>query len=295
MCNPPAQSKDVNYDEAKVPSYTLPDPLRMQDGTKVTDPETWRTRRRPELVRLFEENVYGRSPKPADNIRFEVTSVDTRALGGKATRKEVTVFLAGKPDGPKMDLLLYLPNGVSKPAPAFLGLNFYGNHCVHADRGIKLSTQWMRPTKEMGIVNFHATEASRGCHASRWQVEMVLQRGYALATAYYGDLEPDFKQGWKMGLRGALSADGDRTVFKPDDWGAIGAWAWGLSLRDGLPGTGPGDRREARRSDRPFPAREDRTLGRRIRTNGLPWSSRTIRARAEPRWRGGGSAKGSGT
>ena len=224
-----AQSKDVNYDEAKVPSYTLPDPLRMQDGAKVTDPQTWRTRRRPELVRLFEEHVYGRSPKPADNIRFEVTSVDTQALGGRATRKEVTVFLAGKPDGPKMDLLLYLPNGVSKPAPAFLGLNFYGNQCVHADRGIKLSTQWMRPTKEMGIVNFHATEASRGCHASRWQVEMVLQRGYALATAYYGDLEPDFKQGWKMGLRGALSADGDRTVFKPDDWGAIGAWAWGLS------------------------------------------------------------------
>ncbi len=90
------QSKDVNYDEAKVRSYTLPDPLLMQDGTMVTDPETWRTRRRPELVRLFEEHVYGRSPKPADNIRFEVDSVDPKALGGKATRKEVTVFLTGE-------------------------------------------------------------------------------------------------------------------------------------------------------------------------------------------------------
>ena len=263
-----AQTKDVNYDEAQVPSYTLPDPLRMQDGAKVAAPETWRTRRRPELLQLFEEHVYGRSPRPADTIRFAVTSVDPRALGGKATRKEVAVFLTGRTDGPKMDLLLYLPNGVPKPAPAFLGLNFYGNHCVHADRGIKLSTQWMRPTKEMGIVNFHATEASRGCHASLWQVEMVLQRGYALATAYYGDLEPDFPQGWKMGLRGALSADGDRTVFKPGDWGhrRLGL---GPQPRHGLPGTGSGDRREARRSDRPFPARQNRALGRR--------SGRTLR------------------
>jgi len=226
-----AQPGDVNYDEAKVPSYILPDPLLMEDGTRVTDPETWRAKRRPELVRLFEEHVYGRSPKPAYNIqiRFEVTSVNRQALGGKATRKEVTMFLTGKRDGPKMDLLLYLPNGVSKPVPAFLGLNFYGNHCIHADQGIKLSKQWMRPTKEMGIVNSSATEESRGCNAGRWQVEMVLQRGYALATVYYGDLEPDFKQGWKMGFRAALSADEDRTVFKPDDWGAIGAWAWGLS------------------------------------------------------------------
>jgi len=87
----------------------------------------------------------------------------------------------------------------------------------------------MRPIKEMGIVDCHATEASRGCLARRWPVEMVLQRGYALATVYYGDLEPDFKQGWKMGIRAALSPEGDQTVFKSNDWGAIGAWAWGLS------------------------------------------------------------------
>jgi hypothetical protein len=87
----------------------------------------------------------------------------------------------------------------------------------------------MRPTQEVGIVNHRATEASRGSHASKWQVEMVIDRGYALATAYYGDIEPDFPLGWKMGLRAALGERGTNTVFKPEDWGALGAWAWGLS------------------------------------------------------------------
>lgn len=218
-----------NYDETKVPAYVLPDPLAMRDGTKVTDAATWREKRRPEILRLFEEHVQGRSPKLSGRIAFEVTSTDARALGGRATRKEVTVFLTGKKDGPTMDLLLYVPNAARKPMPAFLGLNYYGNQCVNADPGIKLSTRWMRPTKELGIVGNRATEASRGCHASRWQVEKVIERGYALATVYYGDLEPDFAGGWKMGLRAALSPAGTNTVFKPDDWGAIGAWAWGLS------------------------------------------------------------------
>ena len=224
-----AQPKDTIFDEAKVPSYVLPDPLQMADGTKVADAETWRTKRRPELLWLYEEHVYGHSPKPVGKIQFEVVSVDPQVFSGKATRKQITVFLTGKRDGPKLDLLLYVPNGVARPAPAFLGLNFYGNHCVNADPGITLSPQWMRPTKEMGVVKNRATEASRGCHASRWQVEMVLARGYALATVYCGDIEPDWKEGWKTGLRAKMSPDGDRTVFKPNDWGAIGAWAFGLS------------------------------------------------------------------
>ena len=224
-----AQPKDTIYDEAQVPAYTLPDPLAMQDGTKITDADGWRSKRRPEILELFQAHVYGRTPPAVPKITFDVTSVDAHALGGKATRKEVAIFLLGKPDGPRMDLLLYLPNAASKPVPAFLGLNFYGNHCVHPDPGITLSKTWMRPTREMGVVDNRATEASRGCQASRWQVEQVLARGYGLATVYYGDIDPDFPEGWKLGLRAALSPQGPDTVFQPDDWGAIGAWAWGLS------------------------------------------------------------------
>jgi hypothetical protein len=218
-----------NYDEAKVPQYTLPDPLVLADGGKVADAKTWHTKRRVEILELFRTYVYGRSPGRPANMSFELTSQLRDALGGMATRKEVAVYFTGKKDGPKMDILIYLPNSAKKPTAAFLGLNFGGNQAVHADPGITLSRQWMRESKEGGVINNRAAEASRGKEASRWQVEKLLQRGYALATIYYGDLEPDFAEGWKMGVRAGLSPKGADTVFAADDWGAIGAWAWGLS------------------------------------------------------------------
>jgi hypothetical protein len=113
--------------------------------------------------------------------------------------------------------------------PAFLGLNFNGNHAVSHETTISLSKRWMRPSKDKGVVDNRATEASRGSESSRWAVEKIVARGYALATIYYGDLEPDHADGWKSGIRAALSPDAANTQWKPDDWGAIGAWAWGLS------------------------------------------------------------------
>jgi hypothetical protein len=224
-----AQPKDANYDEAKVPPYVLPDPLVMTNGTKVSDAKIWIKKRRPEIRQLFETQIYGRSPARPRGMKFEVTSLDASALGGKATRKEVRVWLTGKKDGPWMDILLYLPNGAKKPVPAFLGMNFEGNHSVQSDPGIKLSSRWLPNKKDSGVVNNHATEAARGSEANRWAVDKILAHGYALATVYYGDLEPDFAEGWKTGVRAALSKEGAQTEFKPDEWGAISAWAWGLS------------------------------------------------------------------
>src|SRR5262245_26612301 len=105
-----AQQFKPNYDEAKVPKYTLPDPLVMLDGTKVSDVDTWKNKRRPEILKLYEDHVFGETPggKPKD-MTFEVTSIEKKALGGKAVRKEVTIYFTGKKDGPKMDLLIYLP------------------------------------------------------------------------------------------------------------------------------------------------------------------------------------------
>ena len=215
----------TNYDNAKVPNYTLPDPLVMQSGKKVSDAADWNKRRR-ELLELFAANVYGRTPdwrKTAQNkLRFEVKSVDRQALGGKAIRKQVAVYFSARKDGPKMDLLVYLPAGAPKPAPVFLGLNFTGNHTVNADPGIQLGDVWVKGVKQ------HATENSRGVAASRWMVEKVLARGYGTATAYYGDIEPDFDGGLKYGVRPLFFKPG-QTDPAADDWGAIGAWAWGLS------------------------------------------------------------------
>lgn len=224
------QSKPANYDESKVGNLPLPDPLICADGTKVTDAKTWQTKRRAEVFGLFQTHVYGRSPAKPANLIYEVTKTDPKALDGKATRKEVAIYLTGKKDGPRLDLQLYVPNGAKGPVPAFLGCNFNGNHAVHADPGITLNPRWMRTARDSkNVVNNRATDASRGSEASRWQVEMIIAKGYALATYYYGDVEPDHAEGWKDGLRAAMSKDGANTQFAPDAWGAIGAWAWGLS------------------------------------------------------------------
>jgi len=217
-----------NYDESKVPAYTLPDPLVMADGTRVKNAGTWKNKRRPEILKLFETWVYGRTPAALNTPTYEVKSVDPAALGGKAIRKQVTVHFTGKPDGPSMDILIYLPTQAKGRVPVFLGLNFGGNHTINADPGILINQSWMRANKENGVVNHRATEASRGTAASRWPVEMILARGYGLATIYYGDIDPDFDDGFQNGVHPLFYKQG-QTKPGPDEWGSIGAWAWGLS------------------------------------------------------------------
>lgn len=221
----------ANYDEARVPSYVLPDPLVSADRSVVRDSVAWQKKRRPELLELFTREVYGRPPggRPP-KMHWAVTSTDRGALGGKAVRKEVTIWFTEKKDGPQMHLLLYQPIQASRaqPVPAFLGLNFYGNQCVNADPGITVSQRWMRPNPAQKFENNRATEASRGLHSGAWEVETVVSRGYATATVYYGDLCEDRVEGFS---RDVAAMFGTRAVEErnPDEWGAIGIWAWGLS------------------------------------------------------------------
>ena len=223
-----AQQPETNYDESKVPQYTLPDPLELCDGQRVTDARTWLQRRRPEVLRLFEQHVYGKAPGRPEGMKFQVRSVAKDALGGKAMRKEVAVLFSGDPEGPKMDILIYLPNAAKRPVPIFLGLNFAGNHAIHKDPAITLSTSWMRDRPQSGVENHRATEKSRGASSSRWAVEKILDRGYGLATIYYGDIDPDFDDGFQNGVHPLFYKPG-QTKPEPEEWGSIGAWAWGLS------------------------------------------------------------------
>jgi len=221
-----AQPPGASYDEAKVPAYTLPDPLLFADGAAVRAARDWTERRRAQIRQLFEAHVYGRSPGPPAAMRVIVLESEPRALSGLARRRQVRVLLDGTEGGPGFEILLYVPAHASGPVPAFLGLNFHGNQATHPDPGIRLSPTWM--TEGPGVVDHRATDATRGTDAAAWPIERILDRGYALATVYYGDLEPDHPDGWKSGVRARIGP-GAAGRFAPDDWGAIGAWAWGLS------------------------------------------------------------------
>jgi hypothetical protein len=221
-----AQTFQPNYDESKVGNYQLPELLVLDNGKKLATVQQWEKEGRPAILAKFAQHVYGRFPSKPQNMHFKVNAVDNKALGGKATRKQITIYFTKATDSPSMDVLLYLPNGVKGSVPVFTGLNFYGNHSTQADPGIMLSTRWMHNNEPYKVVNNKATEGSRGAQASRWPVEELISRGYGLATAYYGDLEPDHEEGWKTGIRTTMQKE---LNIKPEEWGAIGAWAWGLS------------------------------------------------------------------
>ena len=220
------RNPEINYDESKVPAYQLPDPLIMLNGEKITDPRTWVTLRREEILELFRKNIYGRVPleRPGD-MQFHVYDVDSSAFLGRATRKQVRVVFSQKAGAVSMDILIYLPNKTKKPVPVFLGMNFRGNQTICYDPGITVTSSWVAD-RYPGVIHNRATNKSRGSASSRWPIEHILERGYGLATIYYGDVDPDFDDGFKNGVQGIFDPPGKRL---DDAWGSIGAWAWGLS------------------------------------------------------------------
>ena len=268
------QSAEVNYDETKVPQFTLPDPLVLANGEPVTDAATWLGKRRGEILSLFEAQMFGKAPRGPETLRTQVMSVDTQALEGLATRKQIRIFFTPDRDRPCMDLLIYLPHNPPRPAPVFLGLNFGGNHTVHKDPGIAIPDSWMR--EGSGVAGNRATAQSRGTASSRWPVERILQRGYGLATAYYGDIDPDYDDGFQNGVHPLFYETG-QTRPRADQWGSIGAWAWGLSrAMDYLEKDQDVDGRRVAVMGHSRLGKTALWAGR--RTSGWHWSSRTTRA-----------------
>jgi len=211
----------TNVDESKVRPYTLPDPLLMSNGNKVKNTTEWNTVQRPYIYHLFEENVYGRYPVQPVTIHFKIRESSNNALNGTATRKQVRIYLHPTDTTVFTDLLIYLPNAVKAPVPVFLSLNFNGNQTVNKDPAIFPSQNSVTPVN--GVVE--PLDSTRGTDPN-WQIEEVITHGYGLATAHYGDFEPDNKDGWKTGIRTSLK---DVLKIQPEEWGAIGAWAWGIS------------------------------------------------------------------
>jgi hypothetical protein len=218
--------------------YPVPDALTFQDGRPVRNTKDW-DRRRTEILNLFAEQVYGRTPKFTTGVRFQSTSLVKRGTtsDGKAKWKEVAIRLTQGSESRTIHVLLYLPANKKGPSPVFVGLNFRGNHAVDANPDLTLPEIWARDPADTGtaknnerrkLIRRRADVSSRGEAASRWQVEKIVSHGYGLATVYYGDIEPDFDGGLPYGVRPLLFR-GSQKELAPDEWGALGAWAWGLS------------------------------------------------------------------
>jgi hypothetical protein len=188
-----------NYDEAKVKPYTLPDPLVLANGQPVKDADTWFKKRRPEILKLFQTEIFGRVPDNAPRVKWEVVATDPKALDGKAILKRVVGAMGDRPDGPRMNLTLYLPAKAKGPVPVILTLTFGGGA---GGKGGK------------GGGNPIAAE--------------ILDRGWAFATLGYNDIQPDRNNAFKEGVIGLTLKPG-QTAPAPDEWGGVSAWAWGVS------------------------------------------------------------------
>jgi hypothetical protein len=204
----------------ELPSHPgLPDPLVAFNGKPVATAEQWTHSRRKELKTLFEHYMYGVAPD-SGKVVVSVERTDVRSIGGKATTKEIAIAV-GPQGALTIHLLVVVPNKRTGPVPVFLGTNFHGNHTTMNDPAIRLSTAWM-PDRAPATKDHRATDAARGTDAGVWSIEESIDRGYAVATFYCGDVAPDHP-----GL-----ADGVFPLYGktgPNDWGAVAAWAWGLS------------------------------------------------------------------
>jgi hypothetical protein len=214
-----------NEDEAKVPSYELPDVLNAADGKRVETAAQWQATRRAEVMRLLEQQMFGQAPALPKAVRSEISLPPADAVGGLATRHQVTLLLSDQADGPFMDILIYLPKAASGPVPLFWGLNFQGNHTVEADPAIPLSRSLQRVAGPQASKLPKATAETRGAQSRRYPLEIPLRAGFGVATCCYHDLDPDFDDGFRNGVHALFPEP--RTAAS---WGSIATWAWGMRV-----------------------------------------------------------------
>ena len=219
-----AKKRNINYDESKIAPYTLPDPLLCNDGTKVTTTEQWERVRRPELLKLFEEHIYGETPQGELKVRYKVVAEMRNALGGKATAQQVMFTFSHKSQKHKALALVYYPNNRKGRVPVFIGYNFKGNHCTTTDEWVRYSPYFE------GITDLSSNLLQRGTQVERWPMEELIERGYAVVTMCYHDIYPDVTPS-KAQPRDMVRLSNLLPVTEDESsrWQAIGVWAYGLS------------------------------------------------------------------
>lgn len=218
------------YDEDQVPPYTLPHVLDRADGSRVQSATQWNSHRE-DLVRQLAEGEYGFAPTEPATVQCQLVEegVYQRSSGQPAQirRRQFNVVLGREGKQVEIHLIVWSPIDKQPAVPCFVGLNFRGNQSVTDDPAVLLTTSWC-DDRHPGVVNHRATEASRASHSERWPIQAIVGRGYAVATAHYSDIDPDFDDGFENGVH-SLYPEYRCSDEHPNRWGSIGAWAWGLS------------------------------------------------------------------
>lgn len=213
------EKREINYDESAVPAYILPDLLTCLDGQPVKSVTEWETVRRPEIMHILATQEYGLTPQTAIEMKSKLMAEDPHALGGIATSQQVMLTFSGQGKTVKALLLAYIPNQRQGKVPVVVGYNFQGNHSMSLDENILYSPFFERLTDR------NDPQLKRGIQMSRWPLEMIVKRGYALVTMDYQDIYPDNPAGEPLSVISLFPPSKDNDT----KWQAIGAWAWGSS------------------------------------------------------------------
>jgi hypothetical protein len=205
----------ANYDESKAnPFPTLPDPLVLNNRKKVTTAKDWWDKRRPEIVELFDREIYGRVPKVTPKVKWEVTSTTEEKNGEVAVIVKRLVGHVDNSSHPSiavdMQLTLTTPADAKKPVPVIMEFGFAfppgaGRGPAAPGRG--------------------PAGPGRGPTGPTWQ-QQVLAKGWGYAILVPNSIQADNGAGLTAGIIGLCNKGEPR---KADDWGALRAWAWGAS------------------------------------------------------------------
>ncbi len=209
----------TNVDQSKVTPYTLPDPLILENGKKVKSVKTWESKRRSEILSLFEQNQHGVIPSDSINIQYDVLELEGEGMNGKSKRTQVNLTFPDHPDKYPIRVLIHTPANEDKPVPTLLHISFTPNSLLFDEPGIQEDSVWNK--------KFDARIPDKEALLLRdIKPEKFIESGFGVVTVYYGDIEPDYNHGGKLGVRPLFGVNDPR---KDNEWGAIGAWSWGLS------------------------------------------------------------------
>lgn len=203
---PKEHDANVNYDEARLPHYDLPPLLVTTLGKPVTTADEWRNIRRPEILSLFSNLVYGCTPNPPSPIKqqFEVADVDEEFMDGKATRKDIKITLSNDNGSVSMHFLVFVPNNATKPVPAFLKHSF---------------------DKTQGN-GFRASKTRDGKLNNGWPLGEFFDRGYAFCAVYHESLVRHNEVEFLRGIHKLYYPEG-QSFPKAYQWGVISTCAHG--------------------------------------------------------------------